>query len=90
MGWDGKLGKKAKGIPLYTFRDSRGTMASGDLGAVRLEAEVRVGHGRPLKQNTAVREEPWGSRSLHCKGLGIVWAGVRSSRGQFQWFGDQV
>ena len=37
---------------LYTFLDSRGTMASGDLGAVKLGAEVRVGHAENDQRET--------------------------------------
>lgn len=76
MGWGGKLGKKAKGIPLYTFWDSRGTMASGDLGAVKLEAEVRVGHEKTIKAEYSGQRGAMGQsapalqRARYCLGRG--------------------
>lgn len=41
---------------LYTFLDSRGTMASGDLGAVKLGAEVRVGHEKAINAENDQRK----------------------------------
>lgn len=35
---------------LYTLLDFRWTMASGDLGAVKLGIEVRVSHGKAIKE----------------------------------------
>lgn len=34
---------------LYTLLDSRGIVASGDLGEVKLGAEVRVNDGKAIK-----------------------------------------
>lgn len=66
---------------LYTFLDSRGTMASGDLRAVETETEVGVG------QNMMVRDGAAGERCLYLRSLSGSGQGSEEAAASFNGLG---
>lgn len=74
---------------LYTFLDSRGTMASGDLGAVKLGADMRVGREKAInaendQRGTVGQSVPRLQTPRYCLGRG------KQKLWPVSAFGDQV